>query len=41
VLLMVGIACVVSLFLAQPFVRRGMRWLLEPNVGWLFRREAA
>jgi fucose 4-O-acetylase-like acetyltransferase len=39
VLLMVGIACAVSLFLAQPFVRRGMRWLLEPNVRWLFRRD--
>ncbi len=39
VLLMVGIACVVSLFLAQPFVRRGMKWLLEPNVGWLFRKD--
>ncbi len=41
VLLMVAVACAVSLFLAQPFVRRGMRWLLEPRVDWLFRRDVA
>lgn len=41
VLVMVLLACGVSLFLAQPFVRRGMRWLLEPDVSWLFRRDPA
>ncbi len=41
VLLMVAVACAVSLFLAQPFVRRAMRWLLEPKVDWLFRRDVA